>query len=30
VFFVSAAMVIVFNLVTDLIYGIVDPRIRAQ
>ncbi|WP_191569446.1 ABC transporter permease [Paracoccus yeei] len=30
VFFVSAAMVIVFNMITDLIYGIVDPRIRAQ
>ncbi|HEY0212032.1 MAG TPA: ABC transporter permease [Paenirhodobacter sp.] len=30
VFFVSAAMVIVFNLITDLVYGIVDPRIRAQ
>ncbi|MDS9469005.1 ABC transporter permease [Paracoccus sp. MBLB3053] len=30
VFFVSAAMVIVFNMITDLIYGIVDPRIRVQ
>lgn len=30
VFLVSAAMVIVFNMITDLIYGIVDPRIRAQ
>lgn len=30
VFFVSAAMVILFNLITDLVYGIVDPRIRAQ
>ncbi|MDO5612556.1 MAG: ABC transporter permease [Paracoccus sp. (in: a-proteobacteria)] len=30
VFFVSAAMVIVFNMITDLIYGVVDPRIRAQ
>lgn len=28
VFFVSAAMVIVFNLITDLVYVIVDPRIR--
>lgn len=30
VFFVSAAMVILFNLITDLVYGIVDPRIRVQ
>ncbi|MFC0216870.1 peptide/nickel transport system permease protein [Pseudochelatococcus lubricantis] len=30
VFFVSAAMVILFNVITDVIYGIVDPRIRAQ
>jgi peptide/nickel transport system permease protein len=30
VFFVSAAMVIVFNLITDLVYGIVDPRIRVK
>lgn len=28
VFFVSAAMVLLFNLITDLLYGIVDPRIR--
>lgn len=28
VFFVSALMVIIFNLVTDLIYRVVDPRIR--
>ena len=28
VFFVSAVMVIVFNLVTDVIYRLVDPRIR--
>lgn len=30
VFFVSAAMVIVFNLITDVLYGIVDPRIRLE
>lgn len=30
VFFISAAMVIVFNLITDVIYGIVDPRIRLE
>lgn len=28
VFFVSAAMVLLFNLITDIIYGFVDPRIR--
>ena len=28
VFFVSAAMVLLFNLITDLVYVIVDPRIR--
>ena len=28
VFFVSAAMVLLFNLITDLLYGVVDPRIR--
>jgi len=28
VFFVSAAMVLLFNLITDILYGIVDPRIR--
>ena len=30
VFFVSAAMVLMFNLVTDLVYRMVDPRIRAS
>lgn len=29
VFFVSSAMVVLFNLVTDLVYGIADPRIEA-
>lgn len=29
VFFISAAMVILFNIITDLIYGVVDPRIGA-
>lgn len=29
VFFVSAAMVLVFNLITDILYRVVDPRIRA-
>lgn len=28
VFFVSAAMVLVFNLITDVLYRFVDPRIR--
>jgi peptide/nickel transport system permease protein len=28
VFFVSSAMVVLFNLVTDLVYGLVDPRIE--
>ncbi len=28
VFFVSAAMVLLFNLVTDILYRFVDPRIR--
>jgi peptide/nickel transport system permease protein len=28
VFFVSAAMVLLFNLVTDILYRVVDPRIR--
>ena len=28
VFYVSAAMVLFFNLITDILYGIVDPRIR--
>jgi peptide/nickel transport system permease protein len=30
VFFVSSAMVVLFNLVTDIIYRIVDPRIEAS
>jgi len=29
VFFVSSAMVVLFNLVTDLVYRLVDPRIEA-
>jgi len=28
VFFVSAAMVLLFNLITDILYVLVDPRIR--
>lgn len=28
IFFISAAMVLMFNLITDLIYRVVDPRIR--
>jgi peptide/nickel transport system permease protein len=28
VFFVSAAMVLLFNLITDIVYVVVDPRIR--
>jgi peptide/nickel transport system permease protein len=28
VFFVSSAMVVLFNLVTDLVYRVVDPRIQ--
>ena len=28
VFYISAAMVLLFNLITDVIYVIVDPRIR--
>ncbi|MCB1467231.1 MAG: ABC transporter permease subunit, partial [Rhizobiaceae bacterium] len=28
VFFVSAAMVLFFNIITDIIYHIVDPRIQ--
>ncbi|MEX2519597.1 MAG: ABC transporter permease [Paracoccaceae bacterium] len=28
VFFISAAMVLLFNLITDVLYVIVDPRIR--
>ena len=27
IFFITASMVVLFNLITDLIYGIVDPRI---
>jgi peptide/nickel transport system permease protein len=27
IFFVTASMVVIFNLITDLVYGIVDPRI---
>lgn len=27
IFFITAAMVVLFNLITDLIYGVVDPRI---
>ena len=30
VFLVSAAMVILFNIVTDIVYRIVDPRIGAR
>lgn len=30
VFFVSAALVLLFNLITDLLYMVVDPRIRLQ
>jgi len=30
VFFVSSAMVVLFNLITDLIYRLVDPRIEAS
>lgn len=30
VFFVSAAIVLLFNLITDLLYMVVDPRIRLQ
>jgi peptide/nickel transport system permease protein len=29
VFFISSAMVVLFNLVTDIVYGIADPRIEA-
>lgn len=29
VFFVSSAMVVAFNLITDLVYRLVDPRIEA-
>ncbi len=27
IFFITASMVVVFNLITDLIYGVADPRI---
>jgi peptide/nickel transport system permease protein len=27
IFFVTASMVVLFNLITDLVYGVVDPRI---
>ncbi len=27
IFFITASMVVLFNLITDLIYGVVDPRI---
>ena len=27
IFFVSAIIVVFFNLITDLVYGVVDPRI---
>jgi len=30
IFLVSAAMVLLFNLITDLLYRVVDPRIRAS
>ena len=30
VFFVSSAMVVCFNIATDLVYRIVDPRIEAH
>lgn len=30
VFFVSAAMVLLFNLITDIVYRVVDPRIRVS
>ena len=30
VFFVSSAMVVCFNIATDLVYRIVDPRIEAN
>ena len=28
VFFVSSAMVVLFNLITDVVYRFVDPRIE--
>lgn len=30
IFFISAAMVLLFNLITDVAYRVVDPRIRAS
>ena len=30
IFFISAAMVLLFNLITDVAYRFVDPRIRAS
>lgn len=30
VFFVSSAMVLLFNLITDILYRVVDPRIRVE
>ena len=30
IFTVSAALVILFNLVTDIVYTIVDPRIEVK
>ncbi len=30
IFFISAAMVLLFNLITDIAYRFVDPRIRAN
>ena len=27
IFFVTASLVVIFNLITDLVYGVVDPRI---
>jgi peptide/nickel transport system permease protein len=30
IFFISSAMVILFNLVTDLVYTMVDPRIELK
>lgn len=30
IFFISAAMVLLFNLITDVVYRVVDPRIRAS
>ena len=30
VFLITSAMVVLFNLITDLIYSLVDPRIEVQ